>query len=273
MIVYSKNSGYHDAAIGRIETPIKMIIEHESDLLTEKGGICDALFNVEKSQRFGETIVGGNEFDSIQYTAEGGNAVQDTTLESYQKFIEHIQFTKEFVVTAEMMEDANYGVAADAKHRAENFVRASYKTMNKICEHALINGTQINTDIAGAVIDLTTGDDNPLFFNRHGWGVGDTYGEQSNYFYCNIFSSDGTSVSADYFEESLYALASKIRNMKDESGEPMGYTADTIIIPGNNPRVESVVKKVCGSYGSTGNGNNDVAGVVNRYLFTARILR
>ena len=49
MIVYSKSSGYAEAAIGRIETPIKMIIEHESDLLTKKGGVCDALFNVEKS--------------------------------------------------------------------------------------------------------------------------------------------------------------------------------------------------------------------------------
>ena len=258
MIIYSKSEGYTSAAIGRMETPLKMIIEHESDICKKKGGILDTLFNVEKSNRFGEAIVNGSEFNMFIATGEGEAADQDTIKETQYKFIEHIQFTKEFVISAEMMEDANYGVAADAKHRAENFVRAYYKTMNKICEHALINGTQINTEIAGAVIDLTTGDDNPLFFNRHGWGVGDTYGEQSNYFYGNIFSSDGTSVSADYFEESLYALASKIRNMKDESGEPMGYTADTIIIPGNNPRVESVVKKVCGSYGSTGNGNNDI---------------
>ena len=36
MIIYSKNSGFNDAAIGRISTPIKMLIEHESDLLTKK---------------------------------------------------------------------------------------------------------------------------------------------------------------------------------------------------------------------------------------------
>ena len=61
MIIYSKSTA--NAALGRIETPIKMVIEHESDLLTKKGGICSWLFNIEKSNRFGETIVTENEFD------------------------------------------------------------------------------------------------------------------------------------------------------------------------------------------------------------------
>ena len=136
MIIYSKSTGTHSGAIGMIETPIKMILEHESDLQKKKGGICEALFNVERSQRFGETIVGGNEFDTFSAVAEGEAAVQDETYETYQKFIEHIQFMKEFVISAEMMEDANYGIAADAKHRAENFIRAYYKTINRICEGA-----------------------------------------------------------------------------------------------------------------------------------------
>jgi len=63
MIIYSKSTGTNNGAIGKLETPIKMIIEHESDLLTKKGGICSWLFNVEKSGRFGETIIGQNEFD------------------------------------------------------------------------------------------------------------------------------------------------------------------------------------------------------------------
>ena len=262
MIVYSKSEGLHNAAIGKLETPIKMIIEHESDILTKKGGICDALFNVEKSQRFGETIVGGNEFNSFQATAEGATAVQDTVIESYQKFIEHIQFTKEFVITAEMMEDANFGIAADAKHRAENFTRAYYKTINKICEKALIDGTSARTNYAGAILDVTTADGLPLFSKDHTYGAGTANeGKQDNYFYGDIFGKpDGTSrtYSTEFFEESLYALAGKIRNMKDENGEALGYTADTVIIPGNNPKLESIVKKVCGSDGALGNGYNDI---------------
>ena len=140
-IIYSKSSGVHDAAIGKLETPIKMVIEHESDYQSKRGGVCDWLFNVEKSNRFGETIVGQNEFRVFSATDEGAGAVADGIEETYRKFIEHIQFMKEFTVTAQMMEDANYGVAADAKRRAENFTRAYYKTMHKICEYALANGT------------------------------------------------------------------------------------------------------------------------------------
>lgn len=260
MIVYSKSTGNHNAAIGRLETPIKMIIEHESDLLTKKGGICDALFNVEKSSRFGETIVGGNEFNVFTATPEGEAAPQDNVVETYDKFIEHIQFMKEFVITAEMMEDANYGIAADAKHRAENFVRAYYKTINKICEKVLIDGTEVFTSYAGADLDISAPDGRALFSANHTWGdSGTVYGMQSNYYYGDIFGSGTTrTYSTEVFEEALYALAGKLRNMLDENGDPLGYTADTIILPGNQPKIESIVKKVCGSEGALGNGYNDI---------------
>ena len=137
MILYSKSNGLNNSAVGKLETPIKMIIEHESDILSKRGGVCDWLFNVEKSNKFGETIVGQNEFDIFKATPEGAGAEGDTVYETYKKFIEHIQFTKEFTISAEMMEDANYGVAQDAKRRAENFTRAYYKTRNRICTAAL----------------------------------------------------------------------------------------------------------------------------------------
>ncbi len=257
MIIYSKSSGVTNAAIGKLETPIKMVIEHESDILTKKGGICDWLFNVEKSNKFGETIVGQNEFDVFRAAAEGEAAEGDTISETYRKFIEHIQFMKEFTITAEMMEDANYGVAADAKRRAENFTRAYYKTMHKICEYALSAATATSGSFAGATIDLTAPDSLPLFNKAHKWGIGEKQGTQSNFFYGDIFKNGGTA-SAAQFEEALGELAVKMRNLKDENGEALGYTADTIILPGNRPVAEAIAKKVCGSQGALGNGYNDI---------------
>ena len=64
--------------------------------------------------------------------------------------------------------------------------------------------------------------------------------------------------SSSVFEESLYELSVKLRNMKDENGEPLGYTADTIILPGNRPEIEMIAKKVCGSVSALGNGYNDI---------------
>ena len=258
MIIYSKNSGIADSAIGKLETPIKMVIEHESDVLTKKGGVCDWLFNIEKSSKFGETIVGQNEFDVFHAATEGEGAENDNIIETYRKFIEHIQFMKEFTITAEMMEDANFGVAADAKRRAENFTRAYYKTMHKICEYALAKGHVGSGFFAGAHLDLNAPDGNPLFYSKHTYGK--DLGVQSNFFWGDIFGSGEADRRplTQVFEEALSELSVKLRNMKDENGEALGYTADTIILPGNRPLAETVAKKVCGSEGALGNGYNDI---------------
>ena len=262
MIIYSKNSTLNNAAFGKIQLPIKMVIENESDILSKKGGIRDWLFNVEKSNKFGETIVNQHEFDVFRAVAEGGGAESDSVSETGTKFIEHVQYMKEFIVTAEMVEDANYGLAIDAKRRAESFTRAYYKTMNRLCEVALSNGSYSSCIFAGSEIDLTTADKFPLFSSSHIWGGGAGYtGTQSNYFHGNIFATgpdDARVLSAGTFEESLAELSVKLRNMKDESGEALGYTADTISLPGNKPKIEQIVKKVCGSEGALGNGYNDI---------------
>ena len=261
MIIYSKNSNVNNAAFGKLEYPIKMVIENESDILSKKGGIRDWLFNVEKSNKFAEAIVMQNEFDVFKYVTEGSGAESDAITETGTKYIEHIQFMKEFVVTAEMMEDCNYGLAIDAKRRAENFTRAYYKTMNKLCETALINAHCDECTFAGADVNLCTADNLPVFSGAHKWGNEIHSGTQSNYFFGDIFSSgtgSARAMSAGAFEEALAELSVKIRSMRDENGEALGYTADTLIIPGNKPKLEQIVKKVCGSDGALGNGYNDI---------------
>ena len=262
MIIYSKNSNLNNAAFGRIQTPIRMVIENQSDLLSKKGGIRDWLFNVEKSNRFGETIITQNEFSTFMPVSEGSAAETDSVIQTGSKFIEHIQYMKEFIVTAEMLEDCNYGLAIDAKRRAENFTRAYYKTMNYLCEYALTNATSDYIEYGNTTINLCTADDWPLFYKSHKWGsTSATGGTQSNVFYgdiCSTGTGSARKLSAEAFEESLAELSVKIRNMKDENGEPMGYTADTIIIPGNRPKLEQIVKKVCGSEYAAGNSNNDI---------------
>lgn len=257
--IYS-SSGNHNAAIGKLETPLRMIIEHESDALSKQGGPRDWLFNVEKSRRFGETIVGQNEFDVFQANEEGTAGQKDGLEETYKKFIEHIQFMKGFTITAKMMEDANYGVAADARRRAENFTRAYYKTMHRICTLALGNATFETFTFGGASVDLKSPDGKPLFSNAHTWGsstAGKRNGTQSNFFCGEIFKS-GSAYSTEAFEEALSELAVKVRNMVDENGDALGYTADTIVLPGNRPAAERIAKKVCGSEGALGNGYNDI---------------
>jgi hypothetical protein len=241
--------------IGKLETPLKMIIEHESDVMSNKNSIQKDLFNIETSKKFGETIVGTSEFDVFTHAAEGAGAENDSIQETFKKFIEHIQFMKEFTITAEMMEDANYGVGADAKRRAEQFARAYYRTMNKICSTALINGTTTSAVFSKANLNLTTIDGLSLFHKAHTLHAPrGKVKTQANYFNASEWST-----SADGGVETMLAhAANKIRNMRDENGEILGYNADTIIIPGNRPAFENKVKKACGSEKTTGTNKNDV---------------
>jgi hypothetical protein len=241
--------------IGKLETPLKMIIDHESDACAKKNGVQKALFNVEKSNKFAETLVGNSDFDIFMASAEGAEASKDSIQQTYKKYVEHIQFMKMFTITAEMMEDANYGVAADAKRRAEQFVRAYYKTMNKICSQALINGLNKKASFAGTSVNLTTFDDEALFSTGHKFALDKLSAQtQSNY-----FKATGWASSTDGgVEEMLNVMANKIRNMKDENGEVLEYIADTIIIPGNRPHFEAKVKKAAGSERTTGKDFNDI---------------
>ena len=262
MAIYSKGSGVNNAAIGKLETPIKMLIEHESDLMKKKGGVCDWLFNIENSNHFGETVVNQKGFEIFMAVTEGSGAISDSIEECGSKFIEHIQFMKEFTITAEMMEDANYGVAQDAKRRVQNFVRSYYNTVNKACTQALVNGIVASSNFAGGLIDTTTADGLPLFNKSHTWGTdGGSHGTQSNYFWGDVAKTGAEGARAysiDKVEETLYNLANVIRCMKDENGDPTGYVADTIILPGNKPTLEHLVKKVCGSENIVASANNDV---------------
>ena len=242
------------AAIGKLRAPLRLVIEHESDNLSKAGGPRDWLFNVEKSNSFADTIVGQNEFPEFTATAEGENATAVGMKETYKKEIENIQFMQEFVITAKMMEDSHYGVAANEKRRAENFTRAYYRTMHKACEFALANGTATTGTFAGASLNLATPDGKSLFAKDHAYGTGSA--TQANY-----FAKADAFASAEAFEEILSELAIKLRNMKDENGNVLGYTADTIVLPGNASSVERIVKKVCGT-------NQPMGGTDSAYINT-----
>jgi hypothetical protein len=56
----------------------------------------------------------------------------------------------------------------------------------------------------------------------------------------------------------LYTLANIGRNFKNQSGNVMGYTFDTLIIPGNAPRLEDLAKRIIHSHQIVNSPNNDI---------------
>lgn len=226
------------------------------------------LYNVEKSNRYAETVIGESDFDSFQAVKEGQGAENDEIEQTYKKTIEHISFMKEFTITAEMAEDSMVGIASkmtmgtNMKNKPRKFVRAYYKTRNKLAQWALINGTETTGVFNKARVDLTTADGLSLFNNAHTYAKEKFSGQtQSNYFYGDVLNSGAAgsrAASASVFESFLNKANNKIRNFKDEDGEIMEYTADICIIPSNRPTLEQIAKKVIGSERAAGTDHNDI---------------
>ena len=248
-------NGINDPLFGKFVAPIKALIADESNIQEKNKTILDVLFNVEKSNKYAETIMGESDFDTFKSKAEGDNAAHDTVQKTYHKIIEHIEFGKEFTITRKMADDAKFGMGANMKNAPRRFMRAYYKTKVKLAAQALINGTNTTTDFNDATVDLSVGDGLALFSNAHPYANGKTFNgkkTQSNYFYGDLTSDEAK------FEIALAGLANKLRNFKDENGETMGYTADILIIPCNRPKLEMMAKKIIGSERTTGSSNNDI---------------
>ena len=252
-IIYAKSSGINDAMFGKIDTPVKMLIEKEASKYEKAPTFLNKVFNIEKSNSFGETILAQSSFGLFQAAKEGQGGENDSIAQTYKKFIEHITFMKEFTISQEMVEDAKIGVAADLSRRAKGFVEAYYRTQDQAAARALINGTSTSMNFGGATVDLSTFDDLPLFHKAHKFFTpGMAKKTQSNRYCAEITGSVGA------LEEGLAEVSVKMRNVLDENGEAMEYLADTILIPSDNAKLEMMFKKIAGSERTTGSDYNDI---------------
>jgi hypothetical protein len=251
--IYSSMLDKNAPFYGKFVAPIKALIEDESKNLEKKKTILNVLYNVEKSNRYAETVMGESDFGAFKAKGEGENAENDSVQGTFTKTIEHIEFGKEFTITKKMADDAKFGIGADIKNKPKKFVQSYYKTRVQIAAHALINGTKTEMTYNNATVDLATGDGKALFSNAHTYFTDSMSGKtQTNYFYGDLTKDSAT------LETALNTLANKLRNFKDENGEVMGYVADVLIIPCNRPRLEMMAKAICGSERTTGSNHNDI---------------
>lgn len=242
-IVFSKTSGLNDDLWKSVETPIISIMQ---DTDTEKNNddeLVKAIYNVKKSTKFGEKMAGLTEFSNFSVVGEGDNAPLDDIQEGYSKLITHSALMKKFVCTAEMAEDGNLD---EMKVASANYIRSYKRSRAEFASKALTSeGTSFTYD--GKTFDRTTGDGVALFSTAHP-GKKSGISTQSNVF-TNAFGTD---------TNMLNRLANVGRNFLNESGNVMGYTFDTIVIPGNCYAMEDVIKRIIRSDLIVGSDFNDV---------------
>lgn len=249
-IVYSKQITANEPMYGKFLHPIKALIEEESNSWKRKHTTMKALYNVETSHKYSETIMTQSTFSTFQKKGEGEKAAFDNVQKTFDNNIDHISFGKSFAITREMADDSQIGISSNIKNVTRGFVASYYRTQNALACKALAAATAASTTFNGETVKLTTGDGKPLFAKDHPYAKTALSGKtQSNYFNA---TTDKT------IEEILGALSNKVRNFKDENEECLSYVADVVIIPCNRPALETKVKAACGSERTTGSNNNDV---------------
>lgn len=252
--MYTSNVGYStdvNAAIGKFDKPIRIIIEEESNLCRAQGQYDRLIYNVASSDRFAEAYFLENELGILSAVDEGGEGVELASKEVAKHFVEHTEFKGDCVINKTLVEDSNRNEIAK---RVRKLIRSYWLTRYEFAQQALYKATAPSMTFAGKEFDLTTADGKPLFSKEHTYGVGEDTGVQSNiYYYANE-----TEVNSDMIAELMSAMAVMGRQMKSENGTPLGYTFNKIYIPGNRWALENAVRRAIGTQYRPGTADNDI---------------
>lgn len=213
-LIISKAAGLNDSIYGKSADPIIMHIEKKVEAW-EDAAIGKKLFKNMKSKNYGEKITSMTAFGEFEDVGEGGAYPLDDVQEGYSKFLEHLTFKNSFVVTKEMIEDQKIETS---KGRASNFINGYYRTKERFAAGLFAGATDTTATISGKAYGTTAADGLALFSTAHTSKTGGT-ANQSNCF-ADVFSADALA----------YAEAA-MQNFKDDNGNILNVTPDTLLIP------------------------------------------
>ncbi|MEG2117523.1 MAG: hypothetical protein RRZ69_07575, partial [Clostridia bacterium] len=166
-VVFSQSQGDNGIYYGKFEAPIRAIIESEIERGEAEKSLLSTLFNVEKSDRYAETIMAQSGFSTFRPKREGEIAQNDEFVSGYPKIIEHIEFAKEFAITRKMVDDSQNGLCSEMKREPKAFATSYVETKLELASYALANGMNGTMNYNGIDVDLKTGDGKPLFSKEH----------------------------------------------------------------------------------------------------------
>ena len=245
-VIFSVDTGLLKSAFGKHIDPLKSVILRESDLLEKRVDVVKGMFEIEKSTHYGESYQVGAGIGEFMAIEEGGEPQNDGAEMIGDKFIANIEFAKNIPLTRKAIINAKGPLAAGVKKLGTDMVGAWFKTRSHAASIALSNAEKATVNINGTEVDLTTFDKLPLFSKSHKFGGKKIKGgTQGNLFYL----ADGFDAfdSVSYLEDVFNEGSGRIRNMKAENGDVMGYTGDVVRIPGNQLKFEKAVRKMLGS--------------------------
>lgn len=236
-MLFSKASGVNDSAFGSSQEPIKMMLEQQEEAF-EKMSIIDHVFFKDETKDFAAKYTIETSLGDFSPVGEGGKYPESQWQEGYSKVIEPETWKLQFAITQEMIEDAKMG---KVKSKGKQFMRSHNRTRELFAAGLLNNGNSATMNFGGKNFDITGADGKALFAVDHPSITGGT-AVQSN-LYDAVFSYDNLA----YAEE-------KMHYFKDDDGNILTVTPDTIIVP-DKAEIKKAVFEAVGSDGNPTTAN------------------
>jgi len=246
-MIFSKASGVNDSIYGKSQEPIKMMLEQAEEAF-QKMSIIDKVFYMDETKDFANKYTSETSLSNFLPTGENGKYPESSMQEGYSKVIEPMTWKNQFSVTQEMIEDAKFG---KVKSRASAFMLSHNRTKEQFGAGILNNGNLTTMSFGGKNFDISGADGKAMFAVDHPSITGGT-AAQSN-LYNGAFSYDNLS----YAEE-------KMHYFKDEDGNLLSCTPDTIIIP-DKASIKKLVFEAIGSDMNPTTANNAASIHFGRY--------
>ena len=245
-IIFSEGSNLNDSVFGKSQAPIKFFLEKRGESF-EQQSIAKQIFSMETSANALEKLTSMTAMDGPKPVGENGAYPTDGFQEGYSKTIEHMTWKDSFAISQEMIEDNKI---LDLKGRPEAFITAHYRTREKFAA-ALLGGAVVASadtiSFSGRTFDITCADGDRLFSDSHTTKVS---AENQTNLYSNAFSV-----------EALGKAESAMQTYKDDNGNILDVSPDTIIIP----NIYALKAKVFAAIGSE--KDPDTANNAHNYQF------
>ena len=238
-IIFSEASGVNDSVYGKIQTPIKVMIEEFAEQY-ESEDVLKSVFAIENSKHFAEAYSSMTSMNDWEPVGENGTHPSNGMEEGYTKTLPNETWKSHFSVSREMIDDQNL---IELKQRPKGFVSSYYRTRQRF--GAKLYGGAIKGDstvtIGQKKFDITCADGMALYAKAHKNKVnGKTQ--------CNLFSD---AVSND----AILYMESAMQNFKDDNGNLLDIRPDTIVIP-NIPSLKKSVFTALGADKDPDTANN-----------------
>lgn len=222
-VIFTEGSGLNDSVFGKSYEPIKMLIEKKVEAF-EQHNFIDDVFCKDTSKHFAEKISSMTAMDGPTPVEEGGTYPVVGNQEGYSKTIEHVEWKSAFQITEKAMED---GQVLNLRKQPTGFITSWERTKVNFGTKLLTEATATAITYRGRKFDTASADGVALFAKEHPSKTSAKL-KQSN-LYTNAFSVDA-----------LGLVETAMQNAKDDDGNILDVTPDTIIIPNDAALKKSV---------------------------------